>query len=885
MRYVLLLLFLLTSSLAFGQTKTVLKNLSNNALTESFVVPSGASITINSGASIINQGTATGFASDVPWSVITGKPTTLAGYGITDALTATAAALAYQPLNANLTSIANTSTTFGRSLLTQADASATRSTLGLGTLATQSGTLSDYLTTASAASTYLTTASAASTYQLKDDDLTSIADLTTTTFGRSLLTQADAAATRSTLGLGTLATQSGTISDYLTTASAASTYLTTAAAASTYLTTTSAASTYQQLNTNLTNIAALPSTTTFGRSLLTQADASATRSTLGLGTLATQSGTISDYLTTASAASTYLTTASAASTYLTTASAVSTYQLKDEDLTSISLLSTTTFGRSLLTQADAAAARSTIGLGPLATQAEMQNGLVEDQRLMSPKLVADAIAALGGSGSSIPLPVSIANGGTAATTATTARVSLGVEEVVDAVAREVVVSFSENLEAAWGGASFDLSTTTQVVRIWFDDGMASPPDTPSGGRLIGVGWYGDAIQQGNELAAVLEADAAFTASSPATNGTVNIANSTAGECVAPYEAPTNAYISGYLVTEGVDAYQRMTALDGRALTNVNATTIPAPTASTLGGVRSTASGSGLYLRSLDTSGNFLLGSLPVSDVRYYTSNTTWTNPFPSNSRRVFVRLVGGGGGGGSGRRGAVDTARFGGSGGAGAAVVEFWTLTTELGATASVVIGAGGGGGAAVSTDNTNGNSGTTGGNTTFAGVTASGGSLGGAGGASSSAAGAALPNSCISGVSVAASSAGGAGSSGAGAASNGSLSALPTGGGGGGGLNTSNTNQAGGAGGPMGAAVIAALAGGTAGTSGGGNGGDGIAGRGSGTGGGGGGSTNAGAGGRGGNGGGFGSGGGGGAAGTNGIGSSGAGGNGRSGYALIIVY
>jgi hypothetical protein len=828
MRYVLLLLFLLTSSLAFGQTKTVLKNLSNNALTESFVVPSGASITINSGASIINEGTATGFASNVPWSVITGKPTTLAGYGITDALTATAAALAYQPLNTNLTSIANTSTTFGRSLLTQADASATRSTLGLGTLATQSGTISDYLTTASAASTYLTAASAASTY----------------------------------------------------------------------LTTASAASTYQQLNTNLTNIAALPTTTTFGRSLLMQADAPATRSTLGLGTLATQSGTISDYLTTASAASTYLTTASAASTYLTTASAastylttasaISTYQPINTNLTSISLLSTTTFGRSLLTQADAAATRATIGLGPLATQAEMEAGTETDQRLMSPKLVADAIAVLGGSGSSIPLPVSIANGGTAATTATTARVSLGVEEVVDAVAREVVVSFSENLEAAWGGASFDLSTTTQVVRIWFDDGMASPPDTPSGGRLIGVGWYGDAVLQGNELAAVLEADAAFTASSPATNGTVNIANSTAGECVAPYEAPTNAYISGYLVTEGVDAYQRMAALDGRELTNVNAATLPAPTASTLGGVRSTASGSGLYLRSLDTNGNFTLGSLPVSDVKYYTSNATWTNPYPSSSRRVFVRLVGGGGGGGSGRRSAAGTIRCGGGGGAAGGLVEFWTLTTELGATQSVVIGAGGAGGAAVSAITTNGNAGTVGGSTSFAGTVAIGGNAGAGGNDGNGPGGTSQGGALVVGVTAQSNTPGGnAGAAGASGSAVPAISFLaPTGGGGGGGLDVDNTNRLGGAGGAIGtAAAMSVLAGGTGGAVGGGNGGNGNAGRGSGTGGGGGGSINTGNGGNGGNGGGFGSGGGGGAAGTNSIGSSGAGGNGRSGYALIIVY
>lgn len=53
---------------------------------------------------------------------LTSKPTTLSGYGITDA----------QPLDSDLTAIAAlTTTTFGRSLLTQADASALRTTAGL----------------------------------------------------------------------------------------------------------------------------------------------------------------------------------------------------------------------------------------------------------------------------------------------------------------------------------------------------------------------------------------------------------------------------------------------------------------------------------------------------------------------------------------------------------------------------------------------------------------------------------------------------------------------------------------------------------------------------------------------------------------------------------
>ena len=61
----------------------------------------------------------------------------------------------------------------------------------------------------------------------------------------------------------------------------------------------------------------------YGATLIDDADAPTARTTLGLGTMAVE--TASDYLTTSSASSTYLTQSSASSTYLTQSSASSTY--------------------------------------------------------------------------------------------------------------------------------------------------------------------------------------------------------------------------------------------------------------------------------------------------------------------------------------------------------------------------------------------------------------------------------------------------------------------------------------------------------------------------------------------------------------------------------
>lgn len=102
-----------------------------------------------------------------------------------------------QPLDSDLTAIAALSTaSYGRALLALADAAAGRTAFGLGTAATQATGAFDAAGAAAAAQ-------AAS--QPLDSDLTAIAALTTTSYGRALLALADAAAGRTAFGLGTAA--------------------------------------------------------------------------------------------------------------------------------------------------------------------------------------------------------------------------------------------------------------------------------------------------------------------------------------------------------------------------------------------------------------------------------------------------------------------------------------------------------------------------------------------------------------------------------------------------------------------------------------------------------------------------------------------------------
>lgn len=126
-------------------------------------------------------------------------PSTTGTVAIQESLTSV-----YQPLDADLTSVAALGTvSFGRSFLTVADAAAGRTLIGAGTSSFDGvfASLTSKPTTVGGYGITDFNSLGDARWQPLDSDLTSIAALTTATYGRSLLELASASAGRTSLGL------------------------------------------------------------------------------------------------------------------------------------------------------------------------------------------------------------------------------------------------------------------------------------------------------------------------------------------------------------------------------------------------------------------------------------------------------------------------------------------------------------------------------------------------------------------------------------------------------------------------------------------------------------------------------------------------------------
>lgn len=648
----------------------------------------------------------------------------------------------------------------------------------------------------------------------------------------------------------------------------------------------------QPSDSDLTAIAAL-TTTAYGRALLTLADLAALRAVIGpTGTPSAATFLRGDgqWAAPAGGGGGDLLAANNLSDVANAATALANLggQPSDSDLTAIAALTTTAFGRSFLTLADAAAARTLLALGTLATQA------------------ANAVSITGGLITGIT-DLAVADGGTGASDAATARTNLGAAAVAGTLAQ-----FAATTSAQLAGVLSDETGTGAAV--FANSPVLVTPNlgTPSAGVLTNAtglplagltgGANNDFVQRKsgawtNRTPAQADVDLAPLRSWKAT---VRVATKNPHTLATDFE--NGDTIDGVVLATGDRILiKNQTAAAENGIYTVNASGAPTRATDAATGAaileavvvvqEGTANADTMWV--CTTNAPITLGTTGLtfampnpSNIQTFTSSGTYI--IPPGTKAVRISVISCGFGGGSGRRGAAGSARCGGGGGASGAYTDYIfdaSLFNSAGET--VTIAAGTSGGAAPTTDNTNGNDGAAGSNTSVGSIVTLGSLFGGGNGRGGGGAGAPGAGGAVLAFgNIASNIAGGAGGdSAAGVASAGTGGMAGGPGGGGGGISTGNTHFAGGSG-SYGGFGIGPTSPGGGGAAGGTAGGDGTASTVSagGGGGGGGGANNAGGGGRGGDGGVYGAGGGGAGGGTNGT-TGGRGGNGSGAIVILVAY